>query len=377
MTFEAGSLIMVKYTAKTADGTVIDVSGDAAPDVGTAAPKPQLVSVNDASYPVLPGLNRVLAAAEVDMQQTVVVPPAEAYGERQRNQVKVITARKLGRDADNLGVGDETEVDNKKCVIISMGSGRVRVDFNHKYAGKSITYDFTVVKHLESNEDKVHALLLAAGMALDKMQAGRDSDLDDDLDDLDDDLDAELDDDLDDLDDDLDAELDDDLDDLDDDLDAELDDDLDDLDDDLDAELDDDLDDLDDDLDAELDDDLDDLDDDLDAELDDDLDDLDDDLDAELDDDLDDLDDIDDDLDPSFDPDDVPGQDAPADDNLGLGYGISGNELTVFVPPAMFRSDKLQSKKYVLQADLFKFVPTLETVFFVEAYGNPAHSPPG
>ena len=101
---------------------------------------------------------------------------------------------------------------------------------------------------------------------------------------------------------------------------------------------------------------------------------MDDDLDAELDD-LDDLDDIDDDLDPSFDSDDVPGQDAPADDSFGLGYGLKGNDLTVFVPSAMFRSDDLQMKKYVLQADLFKFVPTLKTVFFVEAYGSPA-SPP-
>ena len=51
------------------------------------------------------------------------------------------------------------EVDNRMGTIRFIGSGRAQVDFNHRLAGKSIVYDFEVIKQVDTDEDKVRALI--------------------------------------------------------------------------------------------------------------------------------------------------------------------------------------------------------------------------
>ena len=324
MAFERGSLILVEYAARLDDGTVIEAAnhgGDAPEGVRNFSSKPKLVSVGDPSYPVLRGFDRALADAEVNAPRTVTIQPADAYGERRRDKVKMITARKLGKDADRYTVGDTVEVNNSTGVILSMGSGRVRVDFNHIFAGKSITYEFTVLKQLESDTDKIEGLLAQAGLLEDYdplHESGEDPDELDDLtpggeDSTDEDLDAVLKDDLggEDLDDDLDEDPD---------------------------------------APGEGGD-----------SADDDLDD---------DEDLDDLDDLDDDEDDEDDLDDL--DDETADSPATPGYTLADGTLTVAVPPSLHRDPKLQDKKYLIQMDLFRFVPHLRVVRFLETYHNAA-----
>ena len=92
------------------------------------------------------------------------------------------------------------------------------------------------------------------------------------------------------------------------------------------------------------------MDDDLD---DDDLDDLDDDLDD------DDLDDLDDDLEEIEDP----------YANI-QGYMLANNVLTVAIPTSMYRSPDIQNKKFILQTEIFHFVPSLKEVRFLETHRN-------
>ena len=40
-----------------------------------------------------------------------------------------------------------------------IGSGRVQVDFNHRFAGRTLSYDINIVKKLESNDDKIIPLI--------------------------------------------------------------------------------------------------------------------------------------------------------------------------------------------------------------------------
>ena len=330
MAFERGSLVLVGYTAKLDDGTVIEVAnhdGYVPDEVHNFSSGPKLVSVGDPSYPVLRGFDRALADAELDAPQTVTVQPADAYGERRRDKVKMITARKLGKDADRYTVGDMVEVDNNTGVILSMGSGRVRVDFNHMFAGKSITYEFTVLKQLESDTDKIEALLAQSGMLEDYDPLGPDGDLDD-TDVMapgegegrtDEDLDAA-----------------DDLDDTDGPAEGGGS-----TDEDLDAAL----------KDVPGDD-----------EPDEDLDNID----EDPDDDLEDLDDLDDD-------EDLDDGDEPEDAYSEIpGYILVDDTLTVAVPPSLHRDPKLQDIKYLTQMDIFKFVPRLSEVRFLETHHNAA-----
>ncbi len=165
MTFNKGSLVLIDYTAKVKDSEEIfdtTIEEDAKkhsihePNVKY---QPKLVSIGEVSYPVLKGLDEALAKTTVGDKLTVEVTPDKGFGERDSGKVRMIPIRKLGEDAEKVSVGDTIEVDNKRGIIRFIGSGRVQIDYNHRYAGKTILYDVNVIKSLDSPNDKVDGIL--------------------------------------------------------------------------------------------------------------------------------------------------------------------------------------------------------------------------
>ena len=71
----------------------------------------------------------------------------------------MIPLRKLGEDAEKVSIGDTIEVDNKKGVVRFIGSGRVQIDYNHRFAGKTILYDINVLKELKTDDEKASGIL--------------------------------------------------------------------------------------------------------------------------------------------------------------------------------------------------------------------------
>ena len=121
--------------------------------------QPKLVSIGEVSYPVLKGLDEALAKTSVGDKLTVEVTPDKGFGERDSGKVRMIPLRKLGEDAEKVSVGDTIEVDNKRGIIRFIGSGRVQIDYNHRYAGKTILFDVNVIKSLDSPNDKIDGIL--------------------------------------------------------------------------------------------------------------------------------------------------------------------------------------------------------------------------
>ena len=163
MTFDKGSLILVDYTAKVKgsddifETTIEDEAKKHSihdPDVKY---QPKLVSVGESW--VLKGFDEALANTKVGDKLTVEVAPDKGFGERDSGKVRMIPLRKLGEDAEKVSVGDTIEIDNKKGIIRYIGSGRVQVDYNHRYAGKTILYDVNVLKSLDSDDDKIFGIL--------------------------------------------------------------------------------------------------------------------------------------------------------------------------------------------------------------------------
>ena len=165
MTFNKGSLILIDYTAKVKDSEEIfdtTIEEDAKKHSiheSNVKYQPKLVSIGEVSYPVLKGLDEALAKTTVGNKLTVEVTPDKGFGERDSGKVRMIPIRKLGEDAEKVSVGDTIEVDNKRGIIRFIGSGRVQIDYNHRYAGKTILYDVNVVKSLDSPHDKVDGIL--------------------------------------------------------------------------------------------------------------------------------------------------------------------------------------------------------------------------
>ncbi|NDB32153.1 MAG: peptidylprolyl isomerase [Nitrososphaeria archaeon] len=163
MAFTKGSLILIDYTAKVKDSnevvetTIIEDAKKHNLFQENIKYQPKLVSVGESW--VLKGLDDALANAKAGDKLTVDVTPDKGFGERDSGKVRMIPLRKLGEDADKVGVGDTIEVDQKEGVVRFVGSGRVQVDFNHRLAGKTIVYDVNVLKALETNEDKINGVL--------------------------------------------------------------------------------------------------------------------------------------------------------------------------------------------------------------------------
>jgi peptidylprolyl isomerase len=156
-------LILVDYTAKVKDTNEVfetTIAEDAKKHSlyqDNLKYQPKLVSVGESW--VIKGLDDALANAKPGDKLTVDVTPDKGFGERDPGKVRMIPLRKLGEDAEKVSAGDTIEVDQKTGVVRFVGSGRVQVDFNHRFAGKTIVYDVNIIKSLETNEDRVTAIL--------------------------------------------------------------------------------------------------------------------------------------------------------------------------------------------------------------------------
>jgi len=163
MTLEKGSLILIEYTAKIKDNNQIfeTTNEEEAKKSDLYDPlrkyEPRLVSIGEGW--VLKGLDEALSNSNNGEKLSVEIAPDKGFGERDPSKVRMIPQRKLGERADEVKVGDEIELDDRRGIVRYIGSGRVQIDFNHRFAGRTLTYDINMIKKIENNEDKVIALL--------------------------------------------------------------------------------------------------------------------------------------------------------------------------------------------------------------------------
>ena len=163
MAFNKGSLILVDYTSKVKDtGEVFETTIEEEAKKHTLHEpnvkyQPKLVSIGESW--VVKGLDEALAKTSVGDKKTIEISPDKGFGERDTGKVRMIPLRKLGEDAEKVSIGDTVEVDNKKGVVRFIGSGRVQIDYNHRFAGKIILYDINVLKELKTDDEKTSGIL--------------------------------------------------------------------------------------------------------------------------------------------------------------------------------------------------------------------------
>jgi peptidylprolyl isomerase len=163
MALEKGTLIFANYTAwvkDTGEGIESTVESEAKRlKIYEESRKyePRLVAVGEGW--LISGLDAEVAKLPVGEKKEIELPPEKAFGIRDPTQLRMIPLRKFGERERDLAVGDSVEIDNRVGIVRFIGSGRAQVDFNHRLAGKSIVYDFEVLRKVETDEDKVRALV--------------------------------------------------------------------------------------------------------------------------------------------------------------------------------------------------------------------------
>ena len=165
MAIVKGSLVLVEYVARAKDTSELfettrrkeHASESTAPGTGAdAEDTPKLVVVGEGW--VLDGLDEALIGMAPGEKKTVEIPPEKALGVRNPRKVRMIPLRKLGEDAEKVSVGDVVTIGREKGTIRHIGSGRVQIDYNHPFAGKTIIYEIEIKKLLESDAEKSDAI---------------------------------------------------------------------------------------------------------------------------------------------------------------------------------------------------------------------------
>jgi len=160
---EKGDVIKINYIGRTKDDNkVFDTN------IEEVAKAEGLFQENHVYSPlvvvvgngwIIPGLDEALVGLEEGKPVTIEVPVDKAYGPWDPSKVKIIPKRELQKRNITPVKGQEIQIDGQRGKIIHVAAGRVRVDFNHPYAGKDLIYEITVVKKITDEKEKVLALL--------------------------------------------------------------------------------------------------------------------------------------------------------------------------------------------------------------------------
>jgi peptidylprolyl isomerase len=159
----AGDFILAELTGRSEEtGDVFDTtSEETARQQGTYDEKrtygPRLIVVGEGW--VLKGLDERLKGLKVGEETKIEIPPAEAFGERDAENVQTIPFRILRSKGVNPTLGAELEIDGRTAVVRSIGAGRVQVDYNHPLAGRKIQYTVKVTELIADEKQKLKALI--------------------------------------------------------------------------------------------------------------------------------------------------------------------------------------------------------------------------
>ncbi|HKZ88317.1 MAG TPA: FKBP-type peptidyl-prolyl cis-trans isomerase [Candidatus Bathyarchaeia archaeon] len=163
MALQKGDFILINYTAKVKetneifDTTVEETAKKEHLQKEGEICEPKLIVIGEGW--VLKALDDSLTTMEPSKPSMVEIPPEKAFGPRDSEKVKRVHLKQLIEKGINPAVGTRIEFGGKNATIRSIGAGRVLLDFNPPLAGKTLAYEVTLNKKLESNEEKIAALI--------------------------------------------------------------------------------------------------------------------------------------------------------------------------------------------------------------------------
>ncbi len=164
MALQKGDFILIDYTAKVKEtNEIFDTTNE------ETAKKEHLHKEGEIHEPllvaigegwVLKALDESLTTMEPNKPATVEIASKDAFGPRDPEKIKRVPLKQLlAKDVHNPSIGMRIDYNGKMATIRSIGAGRVLLDFNPPLAGRTLIYEVTVNKKLETSEEKIAALV--------------------------------------------------------------------------------------------------------------------------------------------------------------------------------------------------------------------------
>ncbi len=136
MEIRKDTVVTMDYTLKDSEGAVLDTSQDRGP----------LTYLHGAGN-LIPGLESALEGKTEGEHVETVLPPEDAYGERDEGKVFAVPREKFqGVDDIEPGMQFQAQIDGQGHIITVQEAGEesVTVDANHPLAGMQLTFQVDV-----------------------------------------------------------------------------------------------------------------------------------------------------------------------------------------------------------------------------------------
>lgn len=107
---------------------------------------------------MLPAIEQALEGKMAGDELSLVVEPKDAYGERDDNAIQSIQVKHLKgakKWAPGMTAIVETEHGPRQVKIVKVGMFKAEVDVNHPLAGKTLTFDLSVVSVREATAEEI------------------------------------------------------------------------------------------------------------------------------------------------------------------------------------------------------------------------------
>ena len=163
MVLENGDFVRINYTGKVKDsGKIFDTTIEKIARENNVYDEkikfkvaPMVIGAGHA----IKGMDEGLLGMEVGEKKVFDIPPEKAYGPRDPSLVKVIPLKEFKKQGIKPFPGMMFEAEGKVGKVQSVGSGRVRIDFNYGLAGKALEYDVTVEEKINKTEERIRLIL--------------------------------------------------------------------------------------------------------------------------------------------------------------------------------------------------------------------------
>jgi FKBP-type peptidyl-prolyl cis-trans isomerase SlyD len=159
--FEYGDFVRIEYVARTAeDDHLVDTTdGELAQEEGIDEGErdfgPRTIVLGQGH--IFDPVEEALVGTEVGDSGTASVPPGEAFGEYDDDEVRTVSKDKIPED--DRYPGNRVQIDGDTGFVETIIGGRARVDFNHPLAGDTLEYEWEVVGTVEDREERARDLL--------------------------------------------------------------------------------------------------------------------------------------------------------------------------------------------------------------------------
>jgi len=147
----------VKETGEVFDTTYEEVAEEAGIKVEGKDYHPIILSVG--ADQVLQALQDQLVGLEEGEEKTIEIPCEDAFGKRDQSLIRLIPMKEFKKQNIKPFVGMPISLDGQQGVVRTVDGGRVRVDFNHRLAGKDIVYEVVVEEKIEDDVEKIKGLI--------------------------------------------------------------------------------------------------------------------------------------------------------------------------------------------------------------------------